>query len=326
MSKQIYPWRTIPKGRNFVPASECLCKSHHFLWGFDIDQQNPCLLYRLDKSADLKESLPKLKGIELLYKEKNEDSYLIFCLIDRSFEDIFYQFGRMLMHGINDNISTNSAPKFLIARCWRWHTFLHSRTTKGLTFAEQQGLFAELTELLNLIELFGDSLDIVHSWVGPVGEKQDFNFTQSRLEVKSSRPSSSHYLRISSEDQLEVSQSSPIFLCHTILEKAELAQGLLLTDLIETIVGKLQLLQPRSVIEFAEKLLQYGFTWDHDYSKSCWYVVGKSYYHVSDNFPLVSSSSLPHGIKDVSYSILAAEIDQYKIEQSLHVTTIANHL
>ena len=67
--------------------------------------------------------------------------------------------------------------------------------------------------------IFGDSFDIVHSWVGRDGEKQDFNFTQSRLEVKSSRPSSSHYLRISSEEQLAVSMSSPIYLCHTILEK-----------------------------------------------------------------------------------------------------------
>ena len=28
MNKQIYPWRTIPKGRNFVPASECECPGH----------------------------------------------------------------------------------------------------------------------------------------------------------------------------------------------------------------------------------------------------------------------------------------------------------
>lgn len=323
MSKQIYPWRTIPKGRNFVPATECLCKIHNFLWGFDINQQNPCLLYRLDKSINLRESLPKLKGIELFYRERQEDSYLIFCLIDKSFEDIFYQFGRVLMHGINDNIPTNAAPRFLISRCWRWHTFLHSRGTKCLTLAEQQGLFAELTELANLIELFGDRLDIVHSWVGPDGKKQDFNFTKSRLEVKSSRPSSSHYLRISSEDQLEVSESSPIYLCHTILEKTEPEHGLLLTDLIEIIVAKLHLLRPRSVIEFAEKLLQFGFSWDHDYSESCWYIVGKTFYRVSNNFPLVSSSSLPHGIKDVSYSIIAADIESYKVDQLLFASSIS---
>ena len=123
MSNQIYPWRTIPKGRNFIPATECSCKSHEFLWGFDIDQKNPCLLYRIEKSINANKSLPRLKGIELLYREKQEDSYLIFSLIDRSFEDIFYQFGRMLMHSISDKISISAAPQFLISRSWRWHTF-----------------------------------------------------------------------------------------------------------------------------------------------------------------------------------------------------------
>ncbi len=324
MNKQIYPWRTIPKGRNFVPASECECTIHNFLWGFDIDQQNPCLLYRLDKKNNPTGSLPKLKGIEVFYRDKQEDAYLVFCLIDRSFEDIFYQFGRMLMHAITDKVQTKAAPRFLIARCWRWHTFLHSRSTKILTSLQQQGLIAELTELSNLLDLFGDSLDIIHSWVGPDGEKQDFNFTKSRLEVKSSRPSSSHSLRISSEDQLEVSESSPIYLCHTILEKTELKSGLLLTDLIESIVEKLQFIRPQSVIEFAEKLLLYGFSWDHDYSESRWCIISKSYYHVSTNFPLVSPSSLPHGIKDVSYSIIAADIEPYKVDQSHFTRTILN--
>ena len=40
MSNQIYPWRNIPKGRNFIPATECIFKNHDFLWGFDIDQKN----------------------------------------------------------------------------------------------------------------------------------------------------------------------------------------------------------------------------------------------------------------------------------------------
>lgn len=323
MSKQIYPWQTIPKGRNFVPA-DGVSEVHNFLWGFDIDQQNPCLLYRLDKGNSLNEALPKLQGIEISYREKGEDSYLIFCLVERSFEDIFHQFGSMLISAISDKVSTKAAPKILVSRCWRWHAFLHSKNNRCLSLIQQQGLFAELTELLNLLELFGNGLDIIHSWVGPNGEKQDFNFTQSRLEVKSSRPSSSHSLRISSEEQLEVSISSPIYLCHTILEKTELENGLLLSDLIESIVEKLQTIRPQSVIEFAEKLSLCGFSWDHDYSKSCWHIVRKTFYHVSTDFPLISPSYLPHGIKDVSYSIIAANIDPYKIDQSHFSSAISN--
>ena len=203
-------------------------------------------------------------------------------------------------------------------------THSYTRSTKILYLSQQQGLIAELTELSNLLDLFGDSLDIIPFLVGPYGEKQDFNFTKSRLEVKSSRPSSSHSLRISSEDQLEVSESSPIYLCHTILEKTELKNGLLLTDLIESIVDILQFIRPQSVIEFAEKLLLYGFSWDHDYSESRWCIISKSYYHVSTNFPLVSPSSLPLGIKDVSYSIIAADIEPYKVDQSHFTRTILN--
>ena len=47
--------------------------------------------------------------------------------------------------------------------------------------------------------------------------------------------------------------SSPIYICHTTLEKAEVNSGLLLTDLIETIVDKLQFSQPRSIKQFTEK-------------------------------------------------------------------------
>ena len=146
MSKQIYPWQRVPNGRNFVPA-ECASRVHKFLWGFDIDQQNPCLLYRLDKTSGANKSLPKLQGIEIFYRDKGEDSYLIFCLVDRSYEDIFHQFGQMLICCINDKVSTESAAKILISRCWRWHTFLHSKNSKCLTLVQQQGLFAELTEL-----------------------------------------------------------------------------------------------------------------------------------------------------------------------------------
>ena len=177
---------------------------------------------------------------------------------------------------------------------------------------------------MNSNTVFGDSFDIVHSWVGPDGEKQDFNFTQSRLEVKSSRPSSSHYLRISSEEQLAVSMSSPIYLCHTILEKAEPKNGILLSDLIESIVEKLQSIRPQSVTEFAEKLLLYGFSWYHDYSESCWNVVRKTFYHVTSDFPLVSPSSLPHGIKDVSYSIIAADIASYAVNELIFRNTISS--
>ena len=321
MSKQIYPWQRVPNGRNFVPA-ECASRVHKFLWGFDIDQQNPCLLYRLDKTSGANKSLPKLQGIEIFYRDKGEDSYLIFCLVDRSYEDIFHQFGQMLICCINDKVSTESAAKILISRCWRWHTFLHSKNSKCLTLVQQQGLFAELTELSNLIDSFGDRFDIVHSWVGPNGEKQDFNFTQSRLEVKSSRPSRKHILRISSEDQLEVSKSSPIYICHTILEKSEVESGLLLTDLIQSIAEKLQFLQPRSIILFTEKLLQYGFSWNHDYSESCWFIVDKIYYLVDCNFPLLNTNCLPDGIKDVSYSIITANVESYKVDQSHFTKTI----
>ena len=50
MSNQIYPWRNIPKGRNFIPATECIFKNHDFLWGFDIDQKIPVYCIELEKA------------------------------------------------------------------------------------------------------------------------------------------------------------------------------------------------------------------------------------------------------------------------------------
>lgn len=322
MSSEIYPWNNIPNGRNATPAFRSNGNIHQFLWGYDLNSENPCLLYRLSKYENPKVSLPKLKGIELYFRQKEADTYLIFCLIDRSYEDLFYQFGTMLLKGMTNEISTKDVPKILINRCWRWHSFLHSRLTKSLTFSEQQGLFAELTELSDLIDFLGDTVDLVHSWVGPIGESQDFNFPQSRLEIKSSRPSNSHFMRISSENQLEVSSFSPIFICHSIIEKVKPTKGTLLTVLIESIVGKLQLVCPQSITHFSEKLLNYGFSWEHDYSDSCWHIVFKTFYHVSSDFPLVSPITLPNGIKDVPYSISTSVLDSYIVDKSQLINTI----
>ena len=119
---------------------------------------------------------------------------------------------------------------------------------------EQMGLFSELKVLRDyLIPKYGYS-DSIHSWVGALGDKQDFLLENLAVEVKSYRMTSGHSVWISSKEQLN-SDKNPLYLFACALNEVD--SGETIGDLVKSISEKIE--HESLLTEFIGKVEQYGY-------------------------------------------------------------------
>ncbi|VXC02585.1 conserved hypothetical protein [Bacillus mycoides] len=250
----------------------------------------------------------KLKGIQIKIDNTSTPNHLILLLKDLKDWELFLVLCNDLVHVLKEhgeNIIRN-----IVKRLERWQKLLQREALRVMSKEEQMGLFSELKILQDyLIPKYGCSGGI-HSWVGALGDKQDFLLENLAIEVKSYRMTAGHSVWISSKEQLN-SEKQPLYLFGCALN--EVTSGETIADLVQSISEQVE--TEGLLNEFIDKVEQYGYISElQQESLSKLRLEKISCYEVGEGFPKISLNHVSPLIKSMKYSIDLSGCSQFEVD------------
>jgi hypothetical protein len=184
----------------------------------------------------------------------------------------------------------------------KWKSMLTLDTEKVMSLSSVIGLFGELLLLDHLVNV--KKIAALDNWVGPSGNRHDFEFASHSIEVKSTTVKNGSDIHVNGVNQLEAYNGKSVAILRIKLETEP--SGTSLPGLINKIKNANNL----NSENFSEKLIKYGYLQhqEHLYSEICFQPVEFQIIPVNANFPRITTESLlsidpTSRIKDVSYVV-----------------------
>lgn len=236
---------------------------------------------------------------------------LVLTLEKQVDRDLFEGLCRTLASALEHATDSASSLAVALAHIRRWKTFLSGRS-QHLSAEEIRGLFAELTFLLELIDMAPSSAVAVEAWLGPEKSHQDFIFGNTAVEIKSLSGTERSMVRISSEDQLESLNDALFLRIYRLSSLPDAAGARTLNEIVAAVQARLA--EAEAIEAFDRKLVAHGYAPLPDYDAPRFVVSDVSSYRVSDGFPRLIRSQLPTGIDKVAYEIRLETIASYECD------------
>jgi len=185
-------------------------------------------------------------------------------------------------------------------------------TPNGLSREKQQGLFGELSFMLALMKTIGPERSVA-AWHGWDSANQDFKLGGLGIEVKTSSAKRHTRIFIANEKQLDESSWNRLILTLVKIE-SNVAGGLTLPVIVGVVRDSLKE-YPGARSDFNIRLLETGYSDDQAHLYSDVSFLGKSigHFEIRDQFPRLTEKNLPTGVGDVTYSILASDLEEFEI-------------
>ena len=294
--------------------------------------KNVRLLMLRVRTYSIKKDLifPKSLGFEVrqVRLEGDDSSYVTIQLIlsNSRYSDIFTSLVQDIVDRLTLIPAETDAVKEFIARLRQWQAFLEKYPPEGLSQSKQQGLYGELWCLRQtLIPQLG-ACYAVQSWTGPNGTQQDFQLPNCAIEVKTTLAKQHQKLSISSERQLDDTNTGTLLLYHLSLDSRQ-GRGESLVEIIATI-RTLIAEDLTAQTQFEALLLAIGYldTQAHLYEGTGYSIRESNYFKVVDDFPRILESDLRNGIGDVRYTISVAECKRFSLLEAEVISLIGqNH-
>lgn len=254
--------------------------------------------------------LPFFQNLEVFFDVYVSGSRICLTLTDehlyKSFSVMCFDIAERTKHG------KTLEDAFAIANdCLQdWSNLFKRKGKDGLSRNEVIGLWGELTSLETLVDghVARDEL-IVQGWRGPNGDQRDIGFNKSRIEVKTQLATKGINLRISSLDQLDDNGDKLKIFLNRITPSD---RGISVSDL----VTKLLSVFSRSSIAYSElerKLMLAGYDDELDIFDEKFEMDERIIYEVASDFPKLTQSTVPIGIKAAEYEISGAAIANFQI-------------
>lgn len=315
------PWADIPT----APADKLSRRrvnsesQHQILW-FRDEASYPGLLIEVAPgvdSAQLRAFGISLRDVHVNIVDLPDVGFkaLSIRLTDENKIDIFSR----LCHDIVERLLSagNGQTTFQIAcrRLKKWQSLFAGRRNGLLTSNEVQGLFTELCFLAELLDSEAVSQEeAVRGWKGPSRVQQDFILNDIAVEIKSLTGQNRGEVRISSEDQL-YSHLSRLFLrVYLLAEVYGTPTGENLNSLVRSVSAKITEEELREIFEATLNVAGYIDLPEYDQPQ---FVVKSCYtYLVTDSFPRIIKKTLPAGVQAVSYDLLLASIEPFRISDA----------
>lgn len=231
----------------------------------------------------------KLTKFRLENKEVNE-FIDIKCTIS-SYVNEFTEVVKEISHAI---LEEKEKPEKAIKRITNnWISFWANQCKNILSEERQIGLICELLFLKKLCTINSDKA--LNFWVGPLGEKHDFNFTDWSFEVKGTRKKDCIHT-INGIDQLQSNNKKKLaFLSYMVSLKADSTDhSINLPTLIKQIKLDHFSKKPNLIVRLNELLAGAGYSPIHnkEYSYFNLEVNSNTFYEVNENFPKLTSNML----------------------------------
>lgn len=215
------------------------------------------------------------------------------------------------------------AFRAFIRRLYAWQAFLRKHRD-GLSLEEQTGLFAELTFLHDILGNSIRASELLLTWRGPTRALRDFVIGPLEIEIKATAAAAASTFHVSHLVQLDDVPSGTLVLTHYRL--AEAANGRTLPGLVELIRQHLRQSFPDGIAELDQRLMDAGYIDAHArlYEGRQLSVRAVRFFRVSDGFPRLRPSSVPHGVVDASYAVDLLACFPYEIDTNTFAALLAS--
>ncbi|MDX5883527.1 MULTISPECIES: PD-(D/E)XK motif protein [Bacillus cereus group] len=266
------------------------------------------LIIQCDKDFIQQTREIKLKGVQIKIDNTSAPNQLILLLKETKDWEIFLVLCNDLVSILKEY--DENIIRTIMKRLERWQKLLQKERVRIMSKEEQMGLFSELMILRDyLIPKYGYKTAI-HSWVGALGDKQDFLLEKFAVEVKSFRATSGYSVWISSKEQLN-SEKEPLYLVTCSLN--EISSGETVADLVSSIVEQVD--AEDLINELIEKIEQYGYILEMQQEPlSKFHLERVNCYEVREGFPKISLEHVSKLIKNMKYSIDLSGCSQFKVD------------
>jgi hypothetical protein len=193
----------------------------------------------------------------------------------------------------------------LLGRVRGWQDFMR-KGRDGLSPEAEQGLAGELCFLSAVLDENTLHHSAVDAWKGPQDGLHDFLFSAGSVEVKSTLATEGFPVRIASLDQLDDSQSSPLYLAALRLTVSEAGKSL--PEHIAGLRGRIGL-DPAALRLFEDALHDVGYLDMHGEMYSRRFLLTEfKIFLVNAEFPRLIPFTVPGPIRHA----------QYELDLSLH--------
>ena len=312
------PWAQISKPVEARYTGRRVDSQHpyNFFWARDLEGR--CLLvFEYSNTISIRDRRPRLKEIRIFEPRiDGEPGRFILELTHSEYREIFHQLCLDIIESTKECADEKSALATLLRRTWRWHGMLKGGLDERLSNEAQKGLIGELRVLeLVLIPRFSAS-DALEFWRGPEGAPKDFSIGNISIEAKAKRGATQPYVAVTSEHQLDEQGINRLILAVTYVDEAapEIQDALTLTEYVERIT-KIAMTNDAGSLGYLEgRLDEAGYSSEHDYSDKYWIIGNTRWYHVTGDFPRLADSSMPDGLRKVTYSLDLSACDDWETD------------
>jgi len=250
----------------------------------------------------------KINGI-LFKKNKNE---IHIVLTDNSNWQLFHYLGIDLIKSIDKHFPSDiELVRQLEYRAFQWQELLKKKYSADMPLTLQIGLFSEIATIIESIKIGYNPERILQAWTGPDKAKQDFNFDNILLELKSYSLEKGPLVTITSEYQL-YSPEKPLYLCCYALTFSEI--GNTIKQQSNFVLSRFSDISLKS--EFIKKLFEYGYDYFNPDQKLISFIIESILnYKISENFPKITPTDLTDGLSDVRYKINISKCSSFLINK-----------
>lgn len=273
------------------------------------------LLIEIDRDISLT-SLQKAKinirdiSIDVIEEHEENIRALTVKLENIRNQDVFLKLCQDLIDQVKNSQQNQSTFHQICKRLLKWQSLLSGKSQNLLSKNEIQGLYAELYFLAEaLTHDSSRESTIVEGWKGPEKTQHDFILNDIAIEIKSIAGDQRHKVRISSEDQLDT-HLSKLYLRIYLLSEAPNG-GESLNSIVKRITNLLSSRENKNLFEV--KLEKARYIDISDYDVPTFLVKECRTYQVIDGFPRITRTTIPQGIVSVTYDLILASIDKFRI-------------
>jgi putative PD-(D/E)XK family protein DUF4420 len=264
-----------------------------------------------DHTAQYRKENVAVRGIQVdLRAGDNSRQRLVLSLERQVDRDLFSGLCRSLAGALENAGDSAGALGVALTHIRRWKAFL-SGSSQRLSAEEVRGLFAELAFLLELLNRQIAPRAAVTAWLGPERAQQDFDFGNGAVEIKSLSGSERNSVRISSEDQLDSLKDHLFLRIYRLSNLTDSPTARSLNQMVREVEDEMD---SDSIADFDRKLVMHGYAPLPDYEEPLFAIADVSTYLVAGDFPRLIRSSLPAGLRKVSYEIELEDISDYRCD------------
>lgn len=255
--------------------------------------------------------LPKGQGftVEKTCLESEEDGFFWLAIVRQpaGMLELFAAMAADLMKLLSTSSQMDEKEVYrkLLGRIRSWQEFMR-KGREGLSAEAELGLVGELQVMRELLDQGVPLYTTAKAWQGPLDGLHDYCLAAGAIEVKSTIASEGFPIKIASLEQLDDSQSQPLFL--TGLRFSVEPSGMTLPQLINNLRAVFESDQAASKM-FESSLLSAGY-WDmHEESYTRHFLLNEMRIHlVNEEFPRLVPCNVPTAIRHAQYGLELANL------------------